>query len=125
MSFITESTDELKRLIAEHPDYRIAVLAGEEANGGDYSWMYCSSIRFEVGELLDAEGPDDEKSYTDRDELFDDLCELIADNAEWGVGQDGIWACKLSDEEIEARAAEKMKEFEPFWTNVIFIWATN
>ena len=46
--YITKKTDELKKLIAEHPDYPIVVLAGDEANDGDYSWMYCSSISFEV-----------------------------------------------------------------------------
>ena len=32
---LSKSTEELKKLIAEHPDYPIVVLAGEEANNGD------------------------------------------------------------------------------------------
>ena len=47
---IAKNTEKLKELIAEHPDYQIVVLAGEEANGGDYSWMYCSDISFDVGD---------------------------------------------------------------------------
>ena len=39
---MAQNTDRLKQLIAEHPDYPIVVLAGEDANNGDYGWMYCT-----------------------------------------------------------------------------------
>lgn len=54
---LTKSTEELKKLIAEHPDYPIVVLAGECANSGDFAWMYCASISFGIEEILDCETP--------------------------------------------------------------------
>lgn len=36
---LTKSTEELKKLIAEHPDYPIVVLAGECANSGDFACL--------------------------------------------------------------------------------------
>lgn len=65
---LTKSTEELKKLIAEHPDYPIVVLAGECANSGDFAWMYCASISFGIEEILDiillARPHNDERSWT-------------------------------------------------------------
>ena len=106
-------TDELKKLIAEHPDYQICVLAGEEANGGDCNWMLCTDVRFGVGEILDTEfyGYDD-CVFTDRDELEEYIEESMDDEG-------------LTEEEFDAAVKAKLKELEPFWKDVIFIRATN
>ena len=110
---LSAQSDELKRLIAKYPDYDIAVLAGEEANGGDYSWMYCSDIRFEVGELLDTDycGYND-NVFTDRDELEEFI-------------EDSLYDEGLEGDELDKAAKAKLAELEPYWKNVIFIWATN
>lgn len=110
---LVRQTDELKKLIAEHPDYPICVLAGEEANGGDYTWMYCSDIRFSVGEILDADyyGYNDE-IITDRDELEEIIEERFYDEG-------------LENEELDKAVKAKIAELEPYWKNVICIWATN
>lgn len=111
--YITKNTDKLKKLIAEHPDYPIAVLAGEEANGGDYSWMYCSSISFEVGELLDTDYFDfNDETITDRDRLE----ELV---------EERLYAEGLEGDELDKAVKEKIAELEPYWINVIFIFADN
>lgn len=110
---ITKNTNELKRLIAEYPDYPIVVLAGEEANGGDYSWMYCSSISFEVGELLDTDYFDyNDETITDRDRL-----EEVVEDRLYGEGLEG--------DELDKAVKEKIAELEPYWINVICIWANN
>ena len=110
---VTKKTDELKKLIAENPDLPIVVLAGEEANGGDYSWMYCSSISFSVDELLDCDytGYNDEV-FTDRDTLEEFIGEMLANDDDEG---------KPDEEQIK----KKLEELEPFWKKVICIWATN
>ena len=110
---ITKSTEELKKPIAEHPDYPIIVLAGEEANTGDYTWMYCTRISFEVGEFLDCDVFDyDDTTITDRDRLEEILEERFYDEG-------------LEDEELEKAVKEKVKELEPYWTNAIYIFASN
>ena len=110
---LAKSTDELKKLIAEHPDYPICVLAGEEASGSDYSWMYCSDIRFEVGEILDTDYYDyDDAIIVDRDRLE----EII---------EDRLYDEYTDEEELNNAIKEKIAELEPYWKKVICIYANN
>lgn len=110
---ITKKTDELKKLIAEHPDYPICVLAGETANGGDYAWMFCSKIWFEVAEILDADYLDyGDETFTDRDRLEE-------------VIEDRLFDDGLDGEELDKAVKEKLAELEPYWKNVICIYADN
>ena len=112
---IAQNTDELKRLIAKYPDYKIVVLAGEEANGGDYYWMYCSDIRFDIGEILDTEFFDyGDCMFTDRDSLEEFVEEMLYDDYH-----------DKPDEEYSAAIKAKLDELEPYWTKVIVIYATN
>lgn len=41
---LVHDSEKLRRLIAENPDLPIVVLAGEEANSGDWYWMYCTDV---------------------------------------------------------------------------------
>ncbi len=110
---LTKQTDKLKELIAKYPDYPIAVLAGEEANGGDYSWMFCTDIRFEVGEMLDTDYYDyNDEIITDRDRLE----EII---------EDRLYDENLEGDELDKAVKGKIAELEPYWKNVIFIYADN
>lgn len=114
---VSQKTDELKRLIAEHPDYPIVVLAGEEANGGDYNWMFCSDIGFDVGEILNVATPYNEEIICcDRDEFFENMQEWLEDDEAF----EG-----LSDEEFDKKLQEEVAKYEPYWEKVIVIWATN
>lgn len=109
----TKKTEELKKLIAKHPDYPIVVLAGEEANSGNYFWTYCTDISFAIGQILDAEYFDyDDAIITDRDRL-----EEIVEERLFDTGLDG--------EELEKAVKAKLAELEPYWTDVIEIYATN
>lgn len=112
---LSKKTDELKKLIAENPDLPIVVLAGEEANSGDYSWMFCSSISFALDEILDCDYLDyGDYVFTDRDRLEEVIADRLAEEYP-----------EMGDVEFEAAVAEKVKEFEPFWKKVIAIYATN
>lgn len=110
---LAKNTDELKRLIAEHPDYPIVVLVGDASYDGESIWTYCSTIRFEVCELLDAEYYDyDDTTITDRDRLE----ELI---------EDRLYDSGLEGDELDVAVKAKVAEFEPYWIDVIAIFAEN
>ena len=116
---ITKSTDELKRLLAEHPDYPIVVVAGESANSGDYSYMYCSRISFSITEILDCEVPyQDEFVEVDRDHFNEQIEEWLWD---YICDNDG----KPTEDDFQKRLAEVKEKYEPYWKKVIEIFVDN
>lgn len=121
---LAKHTGELKKLIAENPDYPIVVIAGKEANGWGYTWMFCSDISFSIGEILDCECPyetdfvcTDREDFEERFEewLWDKMC--YEDNAGDGV--------EPNEEEFQKRLKEELAKYEPLWKKVIAIYATN
>lgn len=119
---LTFGTDELKKLIAEHPDYPIVVLAGEDANSGYFSTMFCSDVRVNVEEILTAEAPyNDERVEDDRDEFAEKMEEWLWDE----LGQNDVDAEKMPEAEFQARLRAVLAEFEPYWQKVIAIYANN
>ena len=116
---ITKSTDELKRLLAEYPDYPIAVVVGEFANSGDYPYMYCSSISFSITEILDCEVPyQDEFVEVDRDHFNEQIEEWLWD---YICDNDG----KPAEDDFQKRLAEVKAKYEPYWKKVIEIYVDN
>ena len=112
---LAKNTEELKKLIAEHPDYPIVVLAGEEANNGDYGWMYCSDVSFGIEEILDTDFVDyNDCSFTDRDRLEEFIEDMLYDEYNG-----------KPEEEYEKAIKAKVAELEPYWVKVIAIYATN
>lgn len=117
---LTRQTQELKELIAAHPDYPIVFLAGEEVNPGDYSWMYCTDISFHVGEVLDCECPyNDEMICADRDEFEERMEAIVHNEMCYDSGREP------TEEEFQKRYREELERYEPYWRKVIEIWATN
>lgn len=108
---ITKGTDELKRLIDEHPDYPISVLVSPDGNE-DSGWLYfCSDVSFEIGEILDCEYCDrNDEVITDRDRLREIVEDELFEAAHCLPG-DGF------KKAVDARIAE----LEPFWTKSILI----
>lgn len=41
---LVHETEKLRKLIIENPDCPLLIFAGEEANGGDYSYMCCTEV---------------------------------------------------------------------------------
>lgn len=116
---VCKNTERLKELIAEHPDYDIVVLVGEETNGGDYSWMFCRDISFKVTELLTVETPyNDEVICCDKDEFEDGVQDWLEET----LYDDGI---DLSDKEFDKRLKAEIQKYDPYWKNVIAIYASN
>lgn len=118
-SGVVADTTELRKLIAEHPDYPICVLASEDANSGDYSWMYCSDIRFELGEILDCDQPvNDEIIFNDRDDFEERLEEWLWDY----LCSDDV---TYTEEQFQKYLAKEKAKYEPYWKDCIFIYADN
>ena len=112
---LTKKSDKLKKLILENPDLPIVVLAGEEANSGDYCWMFCSDISFSIEEILEYDFYDyNDAVFCDRDRLEEYVEDMLYDEYH-----------NKSDEEYEAAIKNKLAELEPYWTKVIAIYATN
>lgn len=112
---MSKKSDELKQLILDNPDLPIVVLAGEEANGGDHSWIFCSSIGFDIDEILDCDYTDyNDCVFCDRDRLKEKIEDDLYDKY-----------CNKPDEEYDAAIQARLDELEPYWTKVISIWATN
>ena len=117
---IAKKTDELKRLISEHPDYPIVVMAGEDANNGAYYWMYCEDISFKVGEVLTVEVPwNEEIILSDREQFEEELEEWLYDYLVYEQNQE------ITEEEFQVKLKEEIAKYEPYWTWVIQICATN
>ena len=114
-SYLSKETGELRKLILENPDLPIVVLAGEEANGGHYCWMFCSDISFCIDEILDCDFYDyDDTVFTDRDRLEERIEDMLYDEY-----------CDKPEEEYEMAIKDKLAELEPYWKKVIAIYATN
>ena len=123
---LTKATDELKKLIDEHPDYPIVVLAGEEASGGGYYWTFCSDISFDIGEVLDCEVPyggiyGDDSVCCDRDYFEEQMQDWLFDKLQ----DDGVDVQHMPDAEFDKLLKEEMEKYEPYWKKVIEIWVTN
>lgn len=110
LNMFVEKTDELKKLIAEHPDYSIVVICSSDVVADCEGWYYAPKLRFSIGEILDCEQDiNDEKVYIDRIEFEEDIEEKYSDIE--------------SDEEYEETVEKKKEEYEPYWKKVIQIQA--
>lgn len=115
-SFVKDNS-KLRKLITENPDLPIVVLASNNANTGDYNWMYCSSISCSIDEILDCEVPfNSDYVFSDRLDFECELKDYLAGLPETE---------KYSDEEFEKFLNEKLNRYKPFWKKVIAIWADN
>lgn len=116
LDMFTKQTDELKKLIAEHPDYPIVVVVGSEVVADcDYGWWYAPYLSFSIGEILDCEQDvNDEKVYVDRDDFEEDLADILGDSGDYD---------ETTDEEFDKIVQEELKKYEPYWKKVIEIRA--
>lgn len=124
-SGILADTIKLRQMILDHPDYPICVLVSEEANSGDYYWMYASDITFEVGEILDKQQPfNQEVIYSDRDSFEEDFEEWLWDDLHARLADEGNDA-EMDEETFERVLKVELEQYEPHWKNCIVIRADN
>ena len=116
LNMFMKQTDELKKLIAEHPEYPIVVMVANEVVADDfYGWWYAPSLSFSIGEILDCEQDvNDEKVYVDRDDFEEDLADVLGDSGDYD---------ETTDEEFDKIVQEELKKYEPYWKKVIQIRA--
>lgn len=112
---LAKESAELRKLILENPDLPICVLAGEDASADYWGWTFCSSVSFEICEILDCD-------YYDNDGLVvcdrGRLAELIEDDLYNEYSE-------KTEEEYQAAIQRELEKFEPYWLKVIAIYATN
>lgn len=114
---IVHDAAKLRRLITEHPELPIVVLAGEGAYSDDYNWTYCADVDCRIEYILDASNPydnDGERIFTYEAEFED----VIADSY---YTDDGTW----TEEEMNAFVKTELEKYKPYWKKVIAIYATN
>ena len=116
LNMFTKQTDELKKLIAEHPDYPVVVLCSCDVCADDsYNWWYAPDLQFSIGEILDCEQDiNDERVYTDRDDFEEDLADGLYYSGDYD---------EATDEEFDAIVKAELAKYEPYWRNVIQIEA--
>ena len=116
LNMFIKQTDELKALIAEHPDYPIVVLCSNEVCADDdFLWWYAPCLSFHIGEILDCEQDiNDERIYVDRDEVEEDIQNRFADDERYE---------NLSDTEFDNIVKAELAKYEPYWKKVICIKA--
>ena len=119
MEGLIAQSDKLRQLILEHPDYMIAVLAGEEANSGDFSWVFCSELDVRVGRFLNVKTPYDRKSglvFSDEDDFEEEIQSVLEDDPK----------CKgMTDKEFFDLVKAEKEKYAAEWKDVIFIYADN
>ena len=116
LNMFMKQTDELQKLIAEHPDYPIVVLCSSDVVADDgYSYWYAPKLSFSIGEILDCEQDvNDEKTYSDRDDFEDDVRYMFECDSQYD---------NLSSEEFDELVKNELEKYEPYWKDVIIIYA--
>lgn len=109
----------LRKLIAENPDLPIVVLAGEEANHGEWGWEYCNDVDCSITEILDIKTPydrDDGIVFNDKGDFEEAVAYVLEDREE----------CKnMSDAEFDEAVRREMAMYDGCWRKVIAVYVTN
>ena len=112
---LTQPINELKKLILENPDLPIAVLAGQDANLGWSGYMFCTSVSFSIGEILDCDFYDyDDGVFIDRDRLEEYIADTLCDEYP-----------DVSDKEFDDIVKKELEKYELYWQKAIMIYADN
>ena len=122
LNMFNKSTDELRQLIAEHPDYPIVVEVDSDivADDGYNTWI-APGVHYYIGEILDCcQTINDERIFMNRDDFWEEVSYRIfeCDNDfETKYGD-------ISTEEYDRLVDEYVAQYDQYWKNVIVIRAT-
>ena len=110
----------LKEIIRDNPRLPLVYLASDEANTGDYSFMFCQTVCVEIGEILNCwQKFDEEKIYTDREDFRERVEDaVISEYEDLKVdGPSNEWLNGIVDQIIES--------YEPYWQKCILVYVGN
>lgn len=115
---VAHNTSELRKLIVEHPELPLIVMATENAYFEPYyQATVCSDVHALIGEYLNCcQTVDDEIVFTNRDEFEEKLRDNIEDDYD---NRD------KSDEWIDAEVQRELAEYEPYWEPCILLFVGN
>ena len=112
---ILKKGDDFRKTLMEHPDLPIVFLAGEDANIGEASLMFCDTVYVHVGEILDCQQEiNDEIIYTSRDSFEEDISDNVFNEYP-----------DKSDEWLEEETARIIAEYDPYWKDCIIVTVDN
>lgn len=115
LNMFAAKTDELKRLIAEHPDHKIVVSVDNEVVGNEYyAYWLAPEVDFRLGKFLDCDLCD-ENIFFDREDLEDYLIEMLEYEEPY---------ITMTNEEFDKAIEEEVKKYDEFWVPVIIIRAS-
>ena len=109
----------LRKLITENPDLPIVVLADEEANGGDWNWVYCASVDCNITEILDIKTPydrDDGIVFDDKGDFEEAVADVLADRESFK---------NMSNTEFDEAVKREAAMYDGCWRKVIAVYVTN
>lgn len=116
---IVMNNAEIRKLILENPDLPLVFKANEDANNGEYPYMFCTYVYAQIGEVLDCEQEiNAEIIYTDKEDFNNDIYDYVADKAN---DYDQI----LPDKWFDTEANRIASEYEPYWKKCILITVGN
>lgn len=112
---VVHDCKQLRKLVTENPDLPIVILAGEEANSGDYAWMYCTDVDCCISMFLDIRTPYGSEGHIFTDK--DDFEQAIYDSIPYNDARTEV--------EIDTFVKSELNRYEQYWHKVIAIYATN
>lgn len=116
---LIHDASELRKLIAENPDLPIVVLAGEEANRGDWSWQYCNDVDCAITIILDIKTPydrDDGIIFDDKGDFEEAVADVLEDREE----------CKtMTNIEFDEAVKREAALYDGYWRKVIAVYVSN
>lgn len=109
---IIHDAKNVRDILRKNPNLPVVVLAGDEANCGDYNFMYCSRVECNIGEILDCETPFGEEGliFCDHGEFEEALSDYLSD---------------IPEPKFTEVFERELEKYEPYWTKAIIIWVDN
>lgn len=110
LSFIHDCKN-IREILCKNPTLPVVVLAGDDANSGDFDFVSCSRVDCRIGEVLDCETPFGEGLvFSDRDYFEETLRDYLSD---------------LPEPKYSKAFEREWAKYEPYWTKAIIIWVDN
>lgn len=109
-------TDELRKMIIEHPELPIMVLAGEDSWNGEHGYTCCSKVYCTIEEVPDYDLLDgNDCIFTDREEFADFMDDKCCEE----LDED------MDENEYEKRLGYRIHNYDKYWKKVITITVDN